>query len=80
MDVIVYYFYQLHQNPSKHYSSSSYTTLLLYLKNILKRPQKHPNRGLTFKASDIIKCHSDASYEPGFRSRSDGLYYFGNKG
>ena len=49
---------------------------------ILRYLKEYPNRGLTFKASDmIIKCHSDASYgsEPGFRSRSGGLYYFGNK-
>jgi hypothetical protein len=49
---------------------------------ILRYLKKHPNRGLTFKASDmILKCHSDASYgsEPGFRSRSGGIYYFGNK-
>ena len=49
---------------------------------ILRYLKKHPNRGLEFKASDmILKCHSDASFgsSSGFRSRSGGIYYFGNK-
>ena len=47
---------------------------------ILRYLKKHPNRGIKFYASDmILKSYSDASYgsEPGFRSRSGGLYYFG---